>query len=237
MKKTIAALFAIASAAVFAGMNDVLVSFNSLYAPDTDKYADGTTVLDGEWYALVCTKDGKQEIVDAAPLAKNGHCPRFIFTIKEDELAKYEGGILGVYLLDTRDFAVDPSGEKLTESRDEKGYPVYNAMASASGEMKGVGGFASAPTDVAVSAGSYDLESAGVQAPKVTGITIEGDEVVVTVSDTVPFVGYTLESGSDSFNFMVLPEVDSVNGSATGTITLRAPKKDGAQFFKVSSVK
>lgn len=237
MKKTIAALFAIASAAVFAGMNDVLVSFNTLGAQDADKYADGTTVLDGEWYALVCIKDGVREIVDAAPLAKNGHCPRFIFTIKEGDVEKYKGGILGVCLLDTRDFAVDPLGKMLTVLRDEKGYPVYNAMAAASGEMKGVGGFSSASTDVAVSAGSYDLEAAGVQAPKVTDITIEGDEVVVTVSDTVPFVGYTLESGSGSFNFMVLPEVGSVNGSSTGTITLRAPKKDGAQFFKVSSVK
>ena len=39
MKKTIAVLFAIASAAVFAGMNDVLVSFNSLYTPDTEVIA------------------------------------------------------------------------------------------------------------------------------------------------------------------------------------------------------
>ena len=72
MKKTIAVLFAIASAAVFAGMNDVLVSFNSLYTPDTDKYADGTTVLDGEWYALVCIKDGKADFTgeDFAVLAK-----------------------------------------------------------------------------------------------------------------------------------------------------------------------
>ena len=237
MKKTIAALFAIASAAVFAGMNDVLVSFNTLYAPDTDKYADGTQVRDGEWYALICTKDGVPEIVDAAPLAVNGHCPRHIFTIDETKLEQYAGGVLGVYLLDTRDFAVDPSGEKLTESRDEKGYPIYNAMASASGTLAMANRSLSARTEVPVSAGSYDLAAAGVQAPKVTSITIEGNEVVVTVCDTVPFVGYTLESGSDSFNFMVLPEVGSVKGSASGVITLRAPKKDGAQFFKVSSVK
>ena len=38
MKKTIAVLFAIASAAAFAGMNDLIVSFST---PGPDKYADG----------------------------------------------------------------------------------------------------------------------------------------------------------------------------------------------------
>ena len=59
MKKTIAALFAVASAAVFAG--DLLISFST---PGPDKYADGTQVLDGEYYSLVYTKaDGSQEVV------------------------------------------------------------------------------------------------------------------------------------------------------------------------------
>ena len=237
MKKTIAVLFAIASAAVFAGMNDVLVSFNSLYTPDTDKYADGTTVLDGEWYALVCIKDGKADIVDAASLAKDGRCPRYVFTIDESKLDAYAGGVLGVYLLDTRDFSADPSGKKRTENLGENGYPVYNAMAATKGEMKRTGNFASATAGTSVSAGSYDLAAAGVKSPKVTSIDVSGDEVVVTVSDTVPFVGYTLESGDGAFNFMVLPGADTSNGNATGVITLKAPKKDGAQFFKVSSIK
>ena len=61
MKKTIAVLFAIASAAAFAGMNDLIVSFST---PGPDKYADGTEVKVGECYSLVYTKaDGSQEIV------------------------------------------------------------------------------------------------------------------------------------------------------------------------------
>ena len=238
MKKTIAALFAIASAAVFADMNDVGVSFNSLYTPDVDRYADGTQVLDGEWYALVCTKDGKAEIVDAAPLAKNGRCPRCIFTIKGNDIEKYSGGVLEVYLLDTRDFGVDASGATLTEKRDEKNYPaVVNVMAAATGAIDMAGGSPISPAEVSVTAGAYDLAAAGVEAPKVTDIKIVGDEVQVTVSGTVPFVGYTLQSGDDKFNFIVLPDVDAVKGDTSGVITLKAPKKDGVQFFKVSSIK
>lgn len=240
MKKTIAVLLVLASAAVFADMNDVGVSFNSLYTPDVDRYADGTQVLDGEWYALVCAKDGKKEIVDAAPLAKNGRCPRCIFTIHGDDIknGKYSGGVLAVYILDTRDFDVDASGAMLTEKRDEKGYPsVVNVMAAASGVIDIAGGSPISPAEVSVSAGAYDLEAAGVDAPKITDIKVVGDEVQVTVSDTVPFVGYTLESGDDKFNFIVLPGADTVKGDTSGVITLTAPKKNGAQFFKVSSIK
>ena len=233
MKKTIAALFAIASAAVFAGINEVRITFST---PGQDKYADGTTVLDGEWYALVCTKGDTKEIVDASPIAKDGRCPWHTFVIKEELLDYYAGGVLGVCLLDTRDFGTDPSGATLTEERDAKGYPVYNVMAVAKGELKLTSNFATAPANAAVSAGSYALASAGVKDPTVTDIKVVGDEVLVTVANTVPFVGYTLQSGDDKFSFITLPDVKSLNGNASGTITLKAPKKDGAQFFKVSSI-
>ena len=242
MKKTIAVLFAIASAAVFASMNDVGVSFNSLYTADVDRYADGKQVRDGEWYALVCTKDGVKEIVDAAPLAKDGRCPRCIFTIhgKDIESGKYSGGVLEVCLLDTRDFTADASGatlDKTTKEVDGKKLPtIVNVMAKASGTIDIAAGSPISPAEVSVSASAYYLEAAGVEPPEVTDIKVVGDEVLVTVANTVPFVGYTLQSGDDKFSFMVLPDVKSVNGSASGTITLKAPKKDGAQFFKVSSI-
>ncbi len=237
MKKTIAVLFAIVTVAAFADMNDILISFHSLYTPDVDRYADGTQVRDKEWYALVCTKGGVKEIVDAAPLAKDGRCPRYFFTVKGADIEKYSGGILEICLLDTRDFSVDPSGEELTKELDTKGYPsVVNVMATASGAMTTASRAGISPAEVSISAGSYDLASADVKDPTVTDIKVVGDEVLVTVANTVPFVGYTLQSGDDKFSFMALPDVKSVNGNASGTITLKAPKKDGAQFFKVSSI-
>ena len=61
--------------------------------------------------------------------------------------------------------------------------------------------------------------------------------MIVTVKDTVPFVGYTLQSGADVKSFAVPAGATALNGNASGEINLVAPKKDGAQFFKVSTVK
>jgi hypothetical protein len=59
----------------------------------------------------------------------------------------------------------------------------------------------------------------------------------VTVKDTVPFVGYTLQCGKDVSKFEIPEGATASNGKADDEITLVTPKKDGAQFFKVSTVK
>lgn len=233
MKKTIAVLFALLSAAVFAGANDLLVLF---YTQGPDKYADGTTVLDNECYALVYTKDGQQETVLVYPGAKDGKCPPVLFSVDEtQDLPKYQGGEWGVYLLDTRDFAKDASGKTLS-GVDEKGQPkVVNVKAAVGTGIASAGGFNTAKASGGVAAGAYDL--ATIPQPKVTGIKVVGANVVVTVANTVPFVGYTLQSGSDVKNFSVPEGAKSLNGDATGEINLVTPKKEGAQFFKVSTIK
>ena len=233
MKKTIAALFVLLSAAVFAGANDLLVLF---YTKGPDTYADGKAVLDNECYALVYTKDGKQDIVLVYPGAKDGKCPPVLFTVDEEkDLPKYQGGEWGVYLLDTRDFAKDASGETLS-GVDANGQPkVVNVKAEVGGGIASVGGFKSAATSGGVAAGSYDL--AEVPQPTVTGIKVVGANVVVTVANTVPFVGYTLQSGSDVKNFAVPEGAATLSGDAAKEINLVTPKKDGAQFFKVSTIK
>ena len=56
MKKILVSAFAaVASAAAFAGMNNVVIAFST---PGPDKYSDGTTVVDGEKYEPVSTEDG-----------------------------------------------------------------------------------------------------------------------------------------------------------------------------------
>ena len=233
MKKTIAALFVLLSAAVFAGANDLLVLF---YTKGPDTYADGKVVLDNECYALVYTKDGKQDTVLVYPGAKDGKCPPVLFTVDEEkDLPKYQGGEWGVYLLDTRDFAKDASGETLS-GVDANGQPkVVNVKAEVGGGIASAGGFKSAATSGGVAAGSYDL--AEVPQPTVTGIKVVGANVVVTVANTVPFVGYTLQSGSDVKNFAVPEGAATLSGDAAKEINLVTPKKDGAQFFKVSTIK
>ena len=232
MKKTIAALFAGLTVAAFGGINDLLVMFST---PGPDKYADGTQVLDNECYALVYTKGDAQETALTFPGAKDGKCPPVLFSIDEADVANYQGGTWGVYLLDTRDFAKDPSGKTLS-GVDEAGQPkVVNVKASVEDGIASSGGFKSASAQAGVAAGAYDL--ADIPQPKVTGIKIVGANVVVTVANTRQFVGYTLQSGSDVSNFAVPADTASVSGDAAKEINLVTPKKDGAQFFKVSTIK
>ena len=232
MKKTVAVLFALASAVAVAGVNDLLISFST---PGPDKYADGTEVKVGECYSLVYTKaDGSQEIVLNYQTKVAGKCSSVVYMVDEVTAAKYSGGSWGVYLLDTRDFANGGTPAGL----DEKGQPKIAPWVKAEvvSSVASSGNFGTAKADKAVAAGSYDLAAADVPQPTVTGIKIVGANVVVTVANTRPFVGYTLVSGSDVTEFSV-PASTGVNGNLSGDIEIVAPKKDGAQFFKVSTVK
>ena len=116
MKKlmTVGCALALAGAAL-AAANDVLITFST---PGPDTYADGTTVLDGERYALCWSKDFSQFAIKAdgtaeggavvlkAPIAKGGRCPMTVFEIDADYAARnFAGGEWAVYLLDTRTFA------------------------------------------------------------------------------------------------------------------------------------
>lgn len=232
MKKTIAVLFAMAAAAVFAvGSDDFLVTFST---PGPDKYADGTEVLDNECYSLVYTVGDVQTRVLTVSAAKNGKCMPVLFVLTAAEAAQFKGGEWGVFLLDTRDFAKDATGKTLSEL-DSNGQPKVVNVTAAVAEGITADGIANASATSAVTAGSYDL--AAVPTPKVTGIKIVGANVVVTVKDTVPYVGYTLQAGSDVKAFSVPDGAATASGNAAGEIMLVTPKAEGAQFFKVSTVK
>ena len=229
MKKTIAALFALSTIAAFAG--ELLVTFST---EGTDYYADGTKVLDDECYSLVYTyADGTQKQVLVVQAAKDGKCMPVLFRISDS--SAYTGGEWGVFLLDTRDFAKDATGQQLSDL-DADGKPTVVNVTSQVKKGFASTGITNQSTEGGVTAGSYDLAAANVPAPKVTGIKIVGANVVVTVAETVPFVGYTLQAGSDVTNFSVPENTDPMRGNDSGEIKLVTPKKDGAQFFKVSTI-
>ncbi len=231
MKKTIAVLSALVSAAAFAVGNDLLVSFST---PGPDKYADGTEVQAGECYSLVYTKaDGSQEVVVNYQTRYAGKCSPVVFVVEESAAAKYKGGTWGVYVLDTRDFANDGKPAGLDNEGNLK---VVNVKAPVVATIDSSASFANADTDATVSAGAYDLAGANVPQPRVTGIKVVGANVVVTVADTRPFVGYTLVSGSDACSFSA-PGGTGVSGDLSNEIEIITPKAEGAQFFKVSTVK
>ena len=228
MKKTISALFAIASAAAFAGAGDVRIMFST---PGIDRYADGETVLKGESYALVYTKGDVQTTVLTYPTLEAGHCTPVLFIVDEKDVSKYTGGSWGVYLLDTRDYEADGEGKTLSDWKD--GQPsVVNVKTKASDAV------ITEALNTTGASSAVAFSDADIPQPKVTGIRIEGATIYVNVSDIVPCLEYTLQSGTnpaDKKSFSVPDGVAKDPSSTIKNITLTVPKGEGenAQFFKV----
>ncbi|MBR0506879.1 MAG: hypothetical protein IJJ84_15875 [Kiritimatiellae bacterium] len=234
--------------AATAAIDDALLAFSTV---GPDKYADGTTVLDGECYALVWTANGAtfggiaadgtpvaetDKIVLLAPVAKGGRCPNVLFQIDSAKLdGELKDGTFGVYLLDTRvaaDGAVKPAGVKNGKLSLVNGYglttkPTKVGKASAGGattaqEKESEGGQAVA----AGAAAPKDLPQ-----PKITSIKIEGDYVKLTVQNLPGFMRVSSGAGISA---------DDTQGAAQATdgktdeVILYAPKTTGASgFFKV----
>lgn len=239
MKKSVAVLFSVLSAAVFAGMNNVVVSFSS-NGPDT--YKDGTTVVDGECYALVWTPEGAtfgginadgtavapSKVALAAPLAKDGKCPLVMFQIDEDfAKANFPGGTWGVYLLDTRVFATDANGVVLKDSSgndivagtDAKSVKGYGAVATVDG------------TQLAqVSAGATAAGIASLANVRIKDISFVGDNVFLTV---VGANAGKFELSAGSTPQALAPEGVERADSVDEAVIVR-PKKDGGEFFQVN---
>ena len=101
--------------ACFGGADDALITFSTNGA-EPDRYADGQVVLDGECYALVWSKDGVFDGINAdgtlvdsedklllvAAVASDGHCPEVVFQLSAKRAAALANGKYGVVLLDTR---------------------------------------------------------------------------------------------------------------------------------------
>jgi hypothetical protein len=104
------AFFAVGQAV--ADYNNLLFTFSTR---GPDYYADGKTVVkDGEWYALVWSKEADtasfDEVILAAPLAKDGRCPYTFFQIDAADTARVKTtGYYSLRLLDTRDGAGNPA--------------------------------------------------------------------------------------------------------------------------------
>ena len=236
MKKLITLGFAaIAATATFAAANDLLITFST---PGPDKYADGTTVLDGERYALCWSQDFSQfaiksdgtaeggVVVLKAPIAKGGRCPTTVFEIDAAYAAQnFKGGEWAVYMLDTRRFAADGKATLAGAATTVNtfglvGNSVAVSAGSAGGLLTGATGTASAPTG-------------DVVAPKITGIRVLDGYVYVTVKGA-PYLGYGLVAGDTPAT--VTTDVEGAKATATGEeeITIVTPAKDGGAFFKVN---
>lgn len=252
MKKILISAFAaVASAAVFAGMNNVVISFST---PGPDRYSDGTDVEDGECYALVWTPTGSEfagidangkasggsRVVLAAPVAKDKKCPSIMFEVDEDYVAaNYPGGTWSVVLLDTRVFKLDADGKPVvTDGKREilskgdaskvNGYGVVGS-AKAADAVKG----AAAEAMGGVAASSGDVAS-DTPAPVVKDISFDDNYVYITITSTKPAYKYTLESGDTPGSISEKEDAPADYGSETTDVILVKPKKAGGEFFKVN---
>jgi hypothetical protein len=189
------------AAASFADMNDALLSFAT---QGPDKYADGTTVIDGECYALVWTANGAtfggfnadgtlvsatDRIVLAAPLAKGGKCPQTLFQINAAVADELKDGTYAVYLLDTR--IKDEDGTtKLAGLKDGKA-KVVNAQ-TAVGDSTTAASTTQNKVALAATAvgGAAVTTETIIDAPKITSIKVEGATVKVTVAGMSPAATY-----------------------------------------------
>jgi len=248
MKKLMTMIGAVGLAfAASAAIDDALLAFSTV---GPDKYSDGTTVLDGECYALVWTANGAtfggisadgtpvagtDKIVLVAPVAKNGHCPKVLFQIDSAKLDELAGGTYGVYLLDTRVMAADgttkPAGATNGKLSLVNGYGLATKAAKVGSAMGG------AATAVEKDSADGQVVATGaaapkdVEQPKISSLKIEGDYVKLTVQNLPGYM--RVSSGADV-------SADDAQGAAQATdgmtdeVILYAPKTaSGSGFFKV----
>ena len=247
-RPTIALILLFLPVCLFAAANDVVLTFST---PGPDTYADGTTVLDGESYALVWTKagatfggisaDGKllsanDKIVLVAGVAEGGKCPTTVFEIEAADFEAYEGGSFALYLLDTR--VKDADGKVSVAGVDAFALNApksVNAIGAATATTSAKSSSTSSSSLNLASASAVALADVGVHAkidvPTITALKVEGETVSITVKDTSPTADYFVVPGTTPGSFATALDAKQENGIFT------FPKPKDATFFKVIGVR
>ncbi len=208
MKKLVLALgvIGLSVAALAAAVNDSLLMFSTV---GPDKYADGTTVLDGECYALCYVTDAATfaikadgtaasggEVLLTAPVAKDGKCPNLIYVVPADKYEALQGGSYAVYLLDTR----VKQGEGYAVSgvtAEGKAAVVNGAGAVAEGGTVGAGVDGVTAFNGTVVKGGAVTALSVIDNPTITAIKVDNAKVVLTVAGLSPAADYKILAGTD----------------------------------------
>ena len=248
MKKLIACFAGLAGIAAFADASNPLIYF-STQGPDT--YSDGTTVLDGERYALVWSEDGVFEGLDVScnpvdandkvfavlPRAKGGRCPRTVFQI--DSKVAPAGGEYAVYLLDTRiqgeSGALDTLAPAKAAGTAIPAAVRSSANVSAATYKATTGSFGGADLKRASASTAAALPGENF-APVVTGIKVDDAYVYITARNASPLFTYDIQSGDDPAKVGKEGGTEKkaeVTSKGDDEVTLVFPKDEGAKFFKV----
>ena len=247
MKKLICAMLVAAASAAFADGDDNIAVLVSTTGPDC--YQNGATVLDGECYALVWSRDGVFEgftadgapidtndcVVNVGAVAKDGRC-RAAFEVSASLADKLAGGVYAVYVLDTR---VDEGGAVAPRGLVNGKLAVLNGYGEVAEGVtvavrSGVTVANETQTRGGVRSGKRVRTAAGpapdVQQPRVTRIVPEGDDMVLYVENLKGYM--RVKSGKDlSLSDGVTPAVQT-DGSAEA-VRIVVPKDGDSGFYKV----
>jgi hypothetical protein len=218
----------------FADAGNTLITFST----QADTYADGTSVKDGEWYALCwspnetfggITADSKpaaagDEIYLMAPLAKNGRCPTTVFQL-DSKVAPTTGNYF-VYMLDTRtatgDLAAAVDGKPVAASAQNK------ATASAATSERTI--TVKTGTETAASGFTETAVPAGAGNPVIEKFDLVGTKARIVVSGMHPALQYNVKAGATVDKIETLND-RPLQGDADG-VTFEVDK-DLGNFFKV----
>ena len=246
MKKAIFLFTGLLATAAFAGMNNVVVTFST---QGPDKYADGSTVLDGECYALVWTPNGStfggfkadgtlvsdtDKLIVVAGVAKGERCPTTLFEISAADAEQYKNGKFALYLLDTRIMTAEGkpvAGGAGVFAAGAAGVAVNAAGAAGTAVAGGASeGSIGGGTVVLANIGTYtEVASPVIKAIDVTGanvkLTVEGMESDKTTA-------YYVVPGSTPSNFLAPAKTQR-----KGDNMLQVKKVAGENFFKVIGVR
>ena len=207
MKKLVSMVMGLAAAAAFAvPMPEVQVL--SFSVQGTETYADGSSLADGECYALVWSEDGQFAGIDGEGKAKRaGDEVIYIGQIVKGVDVSFQiadgfksSGSFDIWILDTRVFE---NGEvkSIGKSVDNK-VTVTKAVKATTAAVQ-VAGSQSAPTAIGGVPGGavVNVPTAPANVPplRFTSIKLDGDYVVMEAEDVVPGVNYaTVADGKES---------------------------------------
>ena len=232
--------------AALAAANDLVLSFST---QGSDRYADGTAVLDGECYALVWTKDGgafggfaangallseDDRLLLVAPVARGGRCPPTIFQIDAARADALAGGTYGVYLLDTRVQNGD-SAAPAGVGQDGRAKLVngYVAVADAQKSDSVLTGATAVEEKDGAGKRRVSLCAApppDLYQPKITSIVFEGGKVRLTVEN---YGGYIRLNGAEDLGAFDAPgPAFEADGGEEDIVIYADPNSSGRGFFK-----
>ena len=210
--------------------------------------ADGTPVSSND------------RVVLAAPLAQNGKCRDCNFQVPSEEYEELAGGEWAVCLVDTRMANGIPAGVQDSKPLRVNRWGAVNsgvkiepasasnltAPASAASVNKSQNRLMAATSgdeadgEDGVQANTVSAVPASVKnnPPKITRINVlDNGEVVLEVEDTVPFLSYTIISGSEPGNLQEDSCSEVVDGKTGAKITIGTAQSAASRFFKVTRAK